>query len=384
MIGIFIGVAAVVALLSLGQGMKDAVTAQFSSLGSDTITVQAAGGGYGPPGSYTASSLGKDDLRVVKRTRGVDEAFGRLIESVRVVVDGKQEFSFIASIADDPDEFDLSMKIPTEFEVVRGRLLRPSDSCKLMIGNDLSTKDILVRKLRVGDKVKVEGTAFDVVGIMKKTGNPQLDRTLYTPESCLRRVVGEDDKFGLLLAKVQEGEDVDTVVDRMKKNLRRSRDVEEGKEDFDVQSSQDVIESINSVLGAVNWFLIGIAAISLLVGAVGITNTMYTAVLERNREIGIMKAIGARNSDVLIIFLIESGLLGLTGGAIGVVIGLALSSGLSWAAVNLGGFELLQANYSPFLIFGALAFSFIIGSISGLMPAKQAAGLPPAEALRRG
>ena len=128
--------------------------------------------------------------------------------------------------------------------------------------------------------------------------------------------------------------------------------------------------------------MVGIAAISLLVGGIGIMNTMYTSVLERTREIGTMKAVGAKNSDILFLFLFESGLLGLVGGAIGVGIGLGLGKTAEYIATVQLGTNLLQASTDSWLIFGALLFSFIIGALSGVLPAMQASKLKPVDALR--
>ena len=129
--------------------------------------------------------------------------------------------------------------------------------------------------------------------------------------------------------------------------------------------------------------VIGIAAVSLLVGGIGIMNTMYTGVLERTREIGIMKAIGAQNKDILSIFLIESGLLGLVGGVIGSLIGLGLAFSVSKIAGGFLGGSGIKVTISYPLLFGAIAFSLIIGIASGLLPAMQASKLRPVEALRR-
>jgi putative ABC transport system permease protein len=128
--------------------------------------------------------------------------------------------------------------------------------------------------------------------------------------------------------------------------------------------------------------LIGIAAISLIVGAVGIMNTMYTSVLERTRDIGIMKAIGARNSDILKMFLIESGLLGLVGGAIGIAIGLGIAKTAEVIGGAALGTDYLQAAIPAWLVIGALLFAFVLGSASGLLPAKQASEMNPVDALR--
>ena len=147
-----------------------------------------------------------------------------------------------------------------------------------------------------------------------------------------------------------------------------------------MQTSEELIKSVNTILGVVQAIFIGIAAISLLVGGIGIMNTMYTSVLERTHDIGIMKAIGARNSDILSIFLLESGLLGLAGGAIGVLLGVGLSKLVEYFGSQSVG--MLQASFSWHLIGGALAFSFIVGMISGALPARQASRMHPVEALR--
>ena len=144
----------------------------------------------------------------------------------------------------------------------------------------------------------------------------------------------------------------------------------------------DLIESFLNVLLVIQVVFVGIAAISLLVGGIGIMNTMYTSVLERTREIGVMKAIGARNSDVLGLFLIESGLLGLAGGTIGVLIGIAISKSVEVLANTVVGPGTLYAYYPAYLIIGALAFSVIVGMISGVLPARRASKLKPVDALR--
>jgi len=136
------------------------------------------------------------------------------------------------------------------------------------------------------------------------------------------------------------------------------------------------------VLDIVQAVLVGIAAISLLVGGIGIMNTMYTSVVERTKEIGIMKAIGARNEDILYIFLFEAGLLGLVGGLIGVIIGFGLSKGAEYIATISLGTNLLQASVDIWLVLGALLFSFVVGIASGVLPAYQASKLKPVDALR--
>ena len=384
MIGIFIGVALVVSLISLGQGMQDAIIDQFSDLGADTITIQAAGGGYGPPGTYQSIKITEDDLEVVKRTRGVEEAFGRIIGPAKVTVDGEEEYGYVATVADNPGEYELSIETPDELVAKEGRMLEPGDRHEAVAGYRLGYESLYERNLRTGDKILINEKEFDIVGILEKTGNPQLDSIMWVPEEAGREVTGKGEAFGLIVAEVEKGADPDVVKERLMKELRDERDVELGKEDFTVETAQETIDSLNSILGAVKWFLIGIAAISLLVGGVGITNTMYTSVLERTREIGIMKAIGAKNDDVLTLFLIESGLLGLVGGLIGIALGAGFAFSVAAIARQALGADIIQAHISFGLLGGAILGSFLVGSIAGLTPARQAARMKPVEALQYG
>jgi len=172
------------------------------------------------------------------------------------------------------------------------------------------------------------------------------------------------------------------VAERIEKKMRKERDEEEGEESFAVSTSEQILETFGSILDVVSAILIGIAAISLLVGGIGIMNTMYTSVLERTKEIGTMKAIGARNKDILLIFLFESGLIGLIGGIIGLTIGMGISKAVEYAIVNFYSIALLKITFDPLLIIGVLAFSFIVGSFAGVLPAIQASRLKPVDALR--
>jgi len=150
---------------------------------------------------------------------------------------------------------------------------------------------------------------------------------------------------------------------------------------FSVSTSEDMIASINTILGVVQAVFIGIALISLLVGGIGIMNTMYTSVLEQTREIGIMKAIGAKNGDILMIFLIESGILGLSGGCIGILLGIMLSKLVEIIGQGFVG-DLLKASFSWYLIAACITFSVVIGVISGVLPARQASKMQPVDALK--
>jgi putative ABC transport system permease protein len=380
MLGIFIGIAAVVSLVSLGQGMQSAINAQFAAIGTDKIIVQGASAGFGPPGSTSAGSVGERDLDIIQGVPGVRRAAGGLLRSATIELGDEADVFVIRSLpSGDPGERDLTIE-SLNLKTVYGRLLKEADKRKILVGHHLWTVEHFPRPIILGSKLRINGLEFEVVGLMDKIGAGR-DEIIVMNEGDARDVLGEPEKFSAIFAQVVSGAEPAKVADSILRALRRDRHQKEGFEDVTVETSEELIGSINTILGVVQAVFIGIALISLLVGGIGIMNTMYTAVLERRRDIGIMKAIGARNKDVLLIFLLESGLLGMSGGAVGIVLGIGMSKLVELGARGAIG-NLLQASFPWYLIAGALGFSFTIGVISGVLPARQASSLPPVEALR--
>jgi len=384
MIGIFIGIAAVVGLISLGQGMKEAIGNVFLNIGADKLVVQAKSGLQfaGPPGSSAASNLTTHDMNVIKRVNGVEQAGARLIKPAKLEFSNEVKFYFAASMPDDDDGRELITEV-NRYETEAGRLLKKGDKFKAFIGNNVADKGIFKKKIELGNNIQINDVEFEVVGILKKSGNPQQDRVVIIPEDTMRQVLKVNkDKVDVIAVKVQKGVDVNKVADDIGRAMRRDRNLELGKEDFQINTPQQILETLDTILTMVEVVLIGIAAISLLVGGIGIANTMYTAVVERTKEIGIMKSIGAQNKDILLIFVIESGLLGLAGGAIGIALGIGLGKLVEFMAFQFLGTSLIKAFFPWYLIVGSLIFSFLIGTISGFLPARQAASLKPVDALR--
>ncbi len=386
MLGIFIGVAAVVSLISLGQGMQTAIQEQFFQLGADKLTVRTKGTHMGPPDSNSDVILTEKDLAAVRRTNGVTLATGRLVESVRVRFNDKECFTFVGSLPEERKERAMVEEVasvqPEKF--VEGRALKPGDKWKIVASTTYRDEPKFNgRALSVGDKLLMNGQTVQIVGFFRKTGNPMLDNSFIMNEQAMRELLDIPEKESMIIAKKSGNTPMNIVVADVEKNLRNERNVDEGKEDFEVQTGEQLLDTLSTILSIVTAVLVGIAAVSLLVGGIGIMNTMYTAVLERRREIGIMKAIGARNSDVRNIFLIEAGLLGLVGSSIGILLGAGFSLLVQVIATAALGTTLIQASFPLWLIIGSLLFGFIVGSGAGTFPAVQASKLPPVEALRQ-
>jgi len=379
MIGIFIGIAAVVALISLGQGLQNYITGEFEKLGTDKIIIQQ--NVFAPPGSVTSKELllTDKDLKTVENVRGVEWVIGMLVKIEQIEYKKEKTTGYLFGI--DPEDTDF-LKEVQNLEIQEGRQLKTGDKFKAVIGYNHAYSDIWDNPLKIGNGVIIGGQEFKVIGIYEKIGNPADDSAITIPKEELREITNSGEEESQILAKTMSGFEPSKVAEEIKRKLRSERDEKEGDETFRVQTSEQLLETFSSIFAVVQAVLVGIAAISLLVGGIGIMNTMYTSVLERTREIGTMKAIGAKNSDILSLFLIESGLLGLVGGAIGIAIGVGIAKATEYFAGQALGTNFLQAAFPWYLIIGALAFSFIIGSLSGLLPAMQASRLNPADALR--
>ena len=380
MLGIFIGVSLVISLVSLGQGLQNAVNSQFSAVGVDKIIVQPVGPGYGPPGQE-GSTLTDKDLRVIEQVVGVKTSGGRIISSSKIEYNKIVKINFIASMPKEQKARDL-IEEAQNLKIYKGRFLKQGDSKKAVIGNNYATKKIFDKNLEVGNKILIGGESFEIIGILKKIGNPMSDEIVLINQEDIEDITGKTD-YSALFIQVEKGSDVNSVADKITRALRKKKGQKEGHEDFEVQTTQELIESFNTILIVIQMFVIGIAGISLVVGGIGIMNTMYTSVLERTREIGIMKAIGAKNSGILKLFLIESGMIGLVGGAVGLLLGMGFSLMVEFGAKQALGSGMITASFPVSLLIGTLLFSFILGAISGVFPAMQAAKMKPVDALRK-
>ncbi|MEM2917994.1 MAG: ABC transporter permease [Candidatus Altiarchaeota archaeon] len=382
-LGIIIGITAVVSLISLGQGMQKAINEQFEILGSDIIIVLPGAESYSGLSSITSiEKLKKHDLELIKGINGVENAAGFFMRIAQVKFKGEVKYGSIVAFPTD-DTQDILLK-GTGIKIIEGQeKFKSTDKYKVAVGYLLGEEDgFFKKKVAIGDKIEINGREFDVVARVSQIGNPDDDSQMYIPIKTAEEIFNTKEEYMVIYAKVKDGYDVDKIAEKIKKEMRKDRNLKEGQENFSVQTFEKIRRSITSILDAVTWVIIGIAAISLIVGGVGIMNTMYTSVLERTQEIGVMKAIGAKNKDILLLFTIESGILGMIGGAIGCMIGITISKIVEiFAEQTLKG-KLLEAYISLELIIGALAFSFFVGVISGILPAKQASELKPVDALR--
>lgn len=382
LLGIFIGITAVVALITLGSGLKMAVNSQFGVSSTEVITVQAGGlSGYGPPGSGVTNPLTKKDAEKIEQISGVEAAIPRSIETIQMKY--KDETKIVAAMSmPEDDSIELVYDL-LGIEIKDGREMREKDSRKILLGHNYleEEKSTFQEALESGKKVEIDDKTFEVVGILEKQGSFIFDNIVAIKDDDLEEIAGYGNEVDIIAVKVRNKEEMQDIKEDIEKLLRKRRDVDKGEEDFSVETPEALLENVNNILGGVQAFIIIIASISIFVGAVGIANTMTTSVLERTKEIGIMKAIGARNKNIFLQFFIESGMLGLIGGIIGTISGLSIGYLGIIGINNFLGSE-IPMNLDYVLILLVLVGSFLMGTISGTWPAWQAANKNPVDAIR--
>ena len=406
-LGIIIGVAAVIAMLSISAGMSQNMKAQLSGFGTDVLTVSAGRSrAFGPEGGFggrfqpgeggsaqtsgttsttTTPKLTDKDINAILTAQGV--------ETVSGVVTGRASVQYLAQTVTvslegvDPTAWNTM----TTSQLTSGRFLEPGDGNSVLVGNSIAN-GIFDYNLTENTQIRIGSKTFSIVGILKQSGTGSFggdDRTIFMTIQAARQIVtGLDaDQYSSIQVKITDTNAVDQIIQNVDQVLYTSRLVTSDTADFTVTSPTSMIQTIQSTMATLTFFLTGIAAISLLVGAIGIANTMFMSVMERTRLIGILKSIGTKNSEIMKLFLTESGIIGLMGGLLGIFLGFIVVGIISDVGINIMGMGRMGTSTSvaivtPELIIFALVFSTVIGIVSGLIPARKAANLQVVEAMR--
>ena len=378
-IGIVIGIAAIVSLISLGQGLQNAINQQFAILGPNLVFIMPSGG-FGPGGG--SSMLTDHDVRIIKAVKGVELVGGMTVKVAKIKFRDDVVYATVGGV--DPGDVQDILLEGTGIKIEKGQQkFKEGETGRAAVGYEYwGTDNVFSPPLRLGDKITINDRRFTVSSYISRIGNPEDDKNIYIIADDMKSLFNVKDDYIQIMVRVRDGYTTKEVADRINEKMRRDRGEKKGEESFMVMTLDQVKSAVGTILDAVQAIVVGIALISLVVGGVNIMNTMYTSVLERTREIGVMKAIGARNSNITTMFVMESGIIGLIGGALGCLLGAGLSKAVEYIAVTQLDSTLIQASLTPELIIGALSFSFLVGIGSGFLPAKQASELNPVEALR--
>lgn len=375
MLGIIIGVAAVIALMSIGYGVQSDIENNISSLGSNTITV-TPGTGRKPgirPAAGSMQTLTYKDYLAIRNLPNISYA-APLVNTSYLVVNGNKNWTTrIYGCTEDYATL-------SSLSVSEGRFWTDKEynarARVCIIGKTVATS-LFGEESPIGQKVRINGNPFTVIGELEEKGYSFMDQDdrILIPFTTVQERMMHITYVNNIVISSDNADDLSQIESDVTNLLRTRHRIQTGKEDdFSIQNSQDLMETMKSTTQTLTIFLGSIAAISLLVGGIGIMNIMLVSVTERTREIGIRKALGATYNMIIIQFLIESVTVSVAGGIIGVLFGIAISKIIPLVST-------LTTVLSITPILGSFLFSVFIGLVFGLYPAQKAARLNPIDAL---
>ena len=376
-LGIVIGIASVVALISIGEGFQNSVNKQLSALGSNTIFITPSAAAFQAGSVTTSGKLYQKDVDRLRKIPEISDIARLIAGRADVTFRDKTLSSSVSGI--EPGVFEKT----TAIEVEEGRFFVEGDRHVAVVGANVANSTFGPKNsVAVNSYLLIGGTKFRVIGVLKKSGGgfgpgASQDGSIYIPFDDARPLFKDTigpDEVGAIVVRTRDGSDSATVVEEIENEIDASHKVKPDKRDYSVIDPKSIQEAVGNVLSLITLFLGAIAAISLIVGGLAIASSMFTSVLERTHEIGVLKAVGASKGDINNIFLFESGTVGALGGLAGTAIGLGI--------VYIGSFFGLPASINPFIAAFCIGFAFVIGMVSGYFPARQAAELSPVEALR--
>lgn len=385
-IGIVIGVGAVVTIMSISDSMSADMESRLADMDLTTITVtpgntrafSAMGPGGGGGGGLSSSSedaeLTDKDLRAIKLVDNIDSMYGKISGRESVYYMGESAELSITGVDSQVWQYTVT------YDLESGRLLEPADNYVAVIGYRIAN-EMYDTQIGLNRVITINGKSVRVVGIL---ASGEDDNAVIMPIDAAVELIedAEPNVYDSIVIKVNDVENVETVVEEVEEKLMLSRHIMNEKDrDFSVSDSLSMAQSASEMMSSMSLFLGAIAGVSLMVGSVGIANTMFTSVMEKTREIGTMKAIGARNRDIMMIFLVNSALVGFVGGVLGIVLSLGLTSllpslGLTMMRSSMG------STLSPELMLLGISIAVFIGIISGVVPAYNASKMRPVDALR--
>lgn len=378
-LGIIIGVLAVVIMVAVGETVEKEITDQFSSLGTNTIMIRAGAAQIGGVRSGNRQTLTIDDAETIAKLPDVAAVSPVQTSGAQVVYGNKNWSTSMMGVYPD---YTTVQNIEIEYGAFFDRSAVRNASTYAVIGPKTAS-ELGMDKNPVGEVIRVQNVPFVIVGVSKERGDSAMgsqdDMVLIPITTLKKRVQGSrfPNSVSMIALKLFQDADNAVAIDQISALLRDRHRLKPGDDDdFQIMDMKQIMETMTTVTGYMKLLLIAIAAVSLLVGAIGIMNMMLVSVAERTREIGIRKAIGAREQNIIIQFLSESIMISFIGSMIGLVLGVGLSQGV-------GRFILgYNVPFSVWPVLLSISVAVVVGLASGVMPAVKAAKLNPIDSLR--
>ncbi len=386
MLGIIIGVAAVIIIMSVGEGAKSLIFGQITSSGSNLVAVlPGKSDDNGPPAAVlgiVVTTLTNADAIALKNSGlpsvGAVTAYVRGGDTINVE-ERKSDVSFVGVNADYINVEDAT--------VASGVFFSPEEeggAARVVVIGAQVARDLFPDTDPISKTIRIKQTPFRIIGVMKERGSSGFqnqDNQVFVPITAAQKILLGINYVNYIRIKVTQASQVNTVMEMTGNILRERHRIDNpNNDDFSVRSTAQGLEILGTITTAITFFLAAMAAISLLVGGIGIMNIMLASVEERIKEIGLRKALGARSIDITVQFLVETIMITLTGGVIGLTIGIALSYGIYRVILAIGQTWVFAVTW-PSMALG-IGISVLIGIIFGILPAKKASRLDPIEALR--
>jgi len=376
-LGIVIGIGSVIAMISIGQGATGQIQASIEGLGSNLLTIMpgAMRTGVMMASRGTAQTLKENDIEVLKPISGVISVVPVNQRTFQVVAPNgnNTRTNVIGASAEIFQVREISLESGSFFNDEQVRNI----SRVVVLGKNVA-EDLFSEENSIGKIVRINGVNFKVIGVAAPKGGAMgafFDDMIYLPITTMQKILAKSEYLSFILIKVERKDLIPQVREEVISILAQKHRVDPENPDFSVISQEDILGALNQITNTMTIFLASIAAISLIVGGIGIMNMMLTSVTERTHEIGLRKAIGAKKSDITLQFLSEAVTLTFLGGIIGIILG----GMLAWGISIFAGISTKVSLFSILLAFGVSA---LIGIGFGYWPAKKAANLNPMEALR--
>lgn len=373
-LGVVIGAALILSLFFLGEGMKRAIAGQLQQFGSDLIYIFPGKEDNPLVGMFSGQTLRDKDVEIVNEVPGVAAAMAMNTATIKASFQGEEKSILLHG---SPwRETNLLFTSSQGLRFAAGGWPTKDHLPEIVLGHH-AAQGRFQSSIQLGDTMIVRGRRFEVKGVLQEVGDPASDAMVYMSLDRFRVVTGRRTGVNSAAVKVGLGYAPEEVAAEIKASLRRQK----GIDNFVVLTAEKASNVIGGILSIVQIVVSAIAAVALLVGGVGILNSMYTAVLERTREVGVMKALGATARKILSLFLLESAVLGAVGGVLGVLLGGGAAQVAAFI-MQRSGLVLMEVEFKPMIIIFVLAFASCLGALFGAWPAWRAARLKPTEALR--
>ena len=354
----------------MAQGLSNAITEQFESLGVNVLTVNPAGAQAGPSGGEGLTDT--DIARIEQVVTGVNYIASSISTSANFEL-GNEEENFFALGYSEENLRDVFRDLGVEAE--QGRLLEQRDRGAILVGAGVANQGYQDQEIQLGNVMRVDDRSFRVIGIMEEQGDFFVDNSIFMPIRDVELISGQS-TYGEIRVSFREGTDLEEMQERIENQLNPNPDEPE----VDVISPQQVIDQLNEIVGVLTMVIAFVSSIALLVGGVNVMNTIHASVIERSKEISVMKAIGATNLDIKKIFFVESALYGLVGSTVGFLLSFGVAKLISVFIDVFTSFSVpVYFDYSLFI--GVVLFTTVLTVIFGLYPASQSAKVKPIDNL---